>query len=139
MNANDLIGVSLELRKFLSQQQGAMAGDLVFAASPATVGATATTGGFTRTVTVSLLNAAGEVQSWFNKAFTAGVAVSDTSTLATATIPSTTLTFVNGKASVVVTGSVNTWAAAETDTVTVAAQTVMGYSLATVTSVQTFA
>jgi len=115
-----------------------MSGDLVFTASPATLGTSEAVAdaGTTRTVQVALKNAAGDVHEWFNKAITTGVAVSD-STTPTPTIPSTTLTFVNGLASVVVTYPAGVYGAGEAVTLTVNAATILGETVAAVTSVDT--
>jgi len=121
-----------------ARRQEAMSGDLVFTASPATLGTSEAVAdaGTTRTVQVALKNAAGDVHEWFNKAITTGVAVSD-STTPTPTIPSTTLTFVNGLASVVVTYPAGVYGAGEAVTLTVNAATILGETVAAVTSVDT--
>ena len=116
----------------------ALAGDLVLVVTPATVVRTPITGAWTRTVRCELQTAAGEVHTWFSKAIATGVSVSDASSAGTATIASTTLTFVNGGVSVVVTGSANAWLNAETDTLTIAQATILGYTVAQKTSVETF-
>jgi hypothetical protein len=116
----------------------AMSGDLVFVVSPATVNRAATGAAWQRTVTISLKTAAGAVHTWFNKAIATGVSIGDDSTAGTASIPSTTLTFVNGVATVVVSGDAQAWLAAETDTLTVAAAVILGVTVPGVTSVQTF-
>jgi len=116
----------------------AMSGDMVFAVSPATLTTLHVGVAWTRTVKVALKDAAGNIHRWFNKAIATGVSIADVSSAGTATIPSTTLTFVNGEASVVVSGDAQTWAAADTDTLTVAAATIMGYTVAAKTSVETF-
>ena len=117
----------------------AMAGDMVLSITPATVAGVAATAAWTRTVDIVLKNAAGQVHSWLNKAFTTTLSIADTSTLGTATIASTTLTLVNGRARVTVTGSNHAWDAAETDTLTVGNLTIMGYTVTGGTSVETFA
>ncbi len=89
-------------------------------------------------VTVMLKNASGDVHTWFNKAIATGVSIADTSALGTATIPSTTLTFTNGVATVVVSGSAHAWTNTETDTLTVTQATILGYTVASKTSVETF-
>lgn len=121
-----------------ARRQEAMSGDMVFTATPATLGTvdTVADAGTTRTVQVALKNAAGDVHEWFNKAIATGVAVSDTTT-PTPTIASTTLTFVNGVASVVITYPAGAYSAAETVTLTIAAETVLGETIASVTSVDT--
>jgi len=131
-------GFPLELRKEIALRDKALAGDMVFVVTPATVAPAPRATAWTRTVVVELQTAAGEVHSWFDRAITTGVSIADTSTAGTATIPSTTLTFVNGKASVVVSGDAANWLNTETDTLTVAQATILGYTVAAKTSVETF-
>jgi hypothetical protein len=133
------LGFQPELRDAVKVRDKAMAGDMVFVVSPATVTTAALATAWTRTVVVELKTAAGEVHEWFDKAIATGVSIADTSTAGTATIASTTLTFVNGKATVVISGDAQAWLAAETDTLTIAAATIMGYTVASKTSVETFA
>jgi len=133
-----LIGVQPELRKELSLRDEALSGDMLFVVSPATVAPVPTAAAWTRTVTVELQTAGGKLHNWFNKAITTGVSIADTSTAGTASIPSTTLTFVNGIASVVVSGDVADWLNTETDTLTVAQATILGSTIAAKTSVETF-
>lgn len=116
----------------------AMSGDLVFVVTPATCGKAATSSAWTRTVNIELQNAAGEVQTWFSKAITTGVSIADVSSAGTASIPSTTLTFVEGRATVVVSGNAAAWLQNDTDTLTVAQATILGYTVASKTSVETF-
>ena len=116
----------------------ASAGDILFVVDPATVTPVPLSTAWTRTVTVTLETAAGEIHEWFNKAITTGVSIADTSTAGTATIPATTLTFANGKATVVVSGDAEDWLNTETDTLTVAQATILGYTIAAKTSVETF-
>ena len=114
----------------------AMSGDLLFSISPATK-STPHASAASRTVTITLVDAAGDVCTWFNKAITAGVAIGHSSSAGTATIASTVLTFVNGVATVVITLG-GTWAGADSDTLTIAAAVIMGYTVPQVTSVETF-
>ena len=114
----------------------AMSGDMLFSISPATK-STPHASAATRTVTITLVDAAGDVCTWFNKAITAGVAIGHSGASGTATIASTVLTFVNGVATVVITIG-GTWAGADSDTLTIAAATIMGYTVPQVTSVETF-
>lgn len=125
-------------RDYLSLIEKAMAGDLIWVLTPATLSTPATALAWTRSVLVELQTAAGEVHTWFNKAITSGVSIGDTSGAGTASIVSTTLTIVNGKAVIVVSGDAASWAAAETDTLTVAQATILGYTVAQKTSVETF-
>ncbi len=113
-----------------------MSGDMLFSVSPATK-STPHASAASRTVVISLVDAAGDVHTWFNKAITAGVSIGHNGGSGTATIASTVLTFVNGVATVVITIG-GTWAGADTDTLTIAAATIMGYTVAGVTSVETF-
>ena len=82
--------------------------------------------------------AGGQVHEWFNKDITSGVSIADTSSAGTASIASTTLSFTKGKATVVITGSAHSWLNSETDTLTVAQATILGYTVASKTSVETF-
>jgi hypothetical protein len=132
------IGLSPELNRELALRDDALAGDMLFVVSPATVTPAPTSAIWTRTVIVELQNANGEVHHWFNKAITSGVSIANTSSAGTATIPATTLTFVDGKATVVVSGDAESWLNSETDTLTVAEATILGYTIAAKTSVETF-
>lgn len=136
---NNNIGVSPQQRRIDDLQAKAAAGDLVWVLTPATKSTAATSAAWTRKVLVQLKTAAGEVHEWFNKAITTGVSIADTSSAGTASITSTTLTIVNGQAEITVSGTAAAWNAAETDTLTVAAATIMGYTVASKTSVETFA
>lgn len=131
-------GVAPELRSEIYLRDKAMSGDLVFVATPATKSTAHLHTSWTRSVVVELQTAAGEVHTWFNKAITTGVSIADDSTAGTATIGSTTLTFTNGRASVTVTGSAHDWLAGDTNTLTVAQATILGYTVAAKTSVETF-
>jgi hypothetical protein len=113
----------------------AMSGDMVISISPATK-STAHGSAASRTVTITLKNAAGDVHTWFNKAIATGVSIAKTSSSGTATIGSTTLTFVNGVASVLITIG-GTWAGADHNDLTIAAATILGYTVAGGTSVET--
>lgn len=121
----------------LMQMQKAASGDMVFAVSPATTTRAATAAAFTRNTCVCLKDADGNIHNWFTKNITSGVSIADTSTAGTASIPSTTLSFVNGIAPVVVSGSAAAWLAGETNTLTVTAATILGYTVAAKTSVET--
>lgn len=118
--------------------QKAVCGDIVFTVTPATLTTSATSAARTRVVNIVLASADGVIHEWFNKAITSGVSIAETSTAGTATIASTTLTFVNGSASVTISLNAAAWVAAETDTLTVAQATILGYTVAAKTSVETF-
>ena len=127
---------------FLNYEQymmkAALNGDIVVSISPATATHAATVStGWTRTVTVTLKNAAGEIHTWANFAYASGCSIADTSSPGTASIPSTTLTFVNGVATVVVTGDAQSWTST-TDTLTVPTLTILGFTVTGGTSVETF-
>ena len=110
-------------------------GSLVLVISPATV-TTAHGSAGNRTVTVTLEDKAGETHTWFNDTVASGVSIAKSSSAGTATIGSTTLTFSSGVASVTITEG-GTWAAADTDTLTVAPQTLFGFTVSGGTSVET--
>jgi hypothetical protein len=131
-------GIQPATREELYLRDKAASGDLVWVLTPATVTPAPLSTAWTRNVVVELQTAAGEVHSWFNKAITTGVSIADTSTAGTATIPSTTLTIEDGKATVVVSGDAQDWLDTETDTLTVAQATILGYTVAAKTSVETF-
>lgn len=109
--------------------------NMVFVVSPATL-STAHGSAANRIVTITLQNSAGETHTWYNRAVATGVSVAKSSSAGTVTIPSTTLTFVNGVATVTITEG-GTWAGADTDTLTIAAETIFGFSVASQTSVET--
>jgi MOSC domain-containing protein YiiM len=115
-----------------------MSGDMVMVITPGTVNRAATAAAWTRSVVISIETAAGDVHAWLNQAYAASLAIADTSAAGTATIVSTTLTLVNGQATIVVSGDAAAWLAVETDTLTVSNLTVMGYTITGGTSVQTF-
>jgi len=118
--------------------EAAMSGDIVFTVSPATLVSDPISEAWTRTVTVTVETAAGLDHIWLDQAIATGVSIANTSTAGTATIPSTTLTFVDGVATVVVSGDAEDWLNTETDTLTVAEATILGYTIAAKTSVETF-
>lgn len=117
----------------------ALGGDILWVLTPATVAPAPTAAAFTREVVVEAQNAAGEIHAWLNEVIASGVAIADTSTAGTATIPSTTLTIVDGRATIVISGDAQDWLDTETDTLTVAEYTgFAGQTLAVKTSVETF-
>lgn len=131
-------GIQLAVKDELKIRDKALAGDIAFVVSPSTVSTTPLSTAWTRTVGVELQTTAGEVHQWFNKAITTGVSIADTSSAGTATIPSTTLTFANGKASVVVSGDAQDWlggtAQVETITCTAGESTGAGNITMTITA-----
>lgn len=121
-----------------TERDKACSGDMVMVITPATVAPTPTAAAWTRSVLISIETAAGDVHSWLNASYAATLAIADTSLAGTATIVSTTLTLVNGQATVVVSGDAAAWLNAETDTLTVSNLTIMGYTVTGGTSVETF-
>jgi hypothetical protein len=103
------LGFSPELREEINLRDEAASGDILFVVTPSTVSTSPTAALWTRSVLIELQNATGKVHTWFNSAIATGVSVGDTSSAGTATIPSTTLTLVNGKATVVVSGDAQAW------------------------------
>ena len=131
-------GIQIAVREELSLRDKALSGDIVMVIDPETVAPLPTAVAWTRNVKVSIQSAAGEVHNWLNQAYTTTASVGDTSTAGTATIASTTLTIVDGEATIVVTGDLADWLATETDTLTLGNITVLGYTVTGGTSVETF-
>lgn len=98
-----------ELYDYMETLADGMSGDMVFVLTPSTVEAVPTATAWTRSVQIELQNAAGDRQTWFKKAITSGVSIADSSSAGTATITTTTLTFVDGVATVVVSGDEAAW------------------------------
>lgn len=116
----------------------AMSGDMVMVISPTTVAPAPTSSAFTRNVEITIETAGGEVHEWLTQDYATTLSIADTSTAGTASITSTTLSLVNGQATVVVSGDAQDWLDTETDTLTVGNITVMGYTVTGGTSVETF-
>jgi hypothetical protein len=114
-----------------------MAGDIVMVIDPETVDTPATALAWTRNVRISIETAAGVVHDWLSGDYATTLSIADLGG-GTATIVSTTLEIRGGSAIVVVSGDAATWAAAETDTLTVANITVLGVTATGGTSVETF-
>ena len=131
------LGIRPQLRDMFELMGKAFSGDMVWVCTPSVYSAVATAAAWTKDFYVELQTAAGEVHTWFNDVIASGVAISDDSS-GTATIPSTTLTIVNGAATITVSGNTATWAAGERVTLTVAAATIMGYTVAAKTGILTF-
>ncbi len=90
---------------------------------------TATTEAWTKTLIIEAVNPDGDVHTWLNQSFTTRLSIADTSTAGTASIVSTTITFVDGVATIVISGSAHAWVAAETVTLTIANITLNGYTI----------
>lgn len=98
-----------QLADFLELQADAMQGDMVLDISPSTVNTAPTAAAWTRDVVITLQNAAGDTHEWMDAAFTTTLSIADASSAGTASIVSTTLTFVNGVATIVVSGDAAAW------------------------------
>ena len=118
--------------------QEGLAGDIEWQITPVTVTPVPTAVAWTRYVECAAVNAAGEVHEWLEGEFASGLSIADTSTAGTASIGSTTLTLVKGKAIVAVDGDAAAWLNAETDTLTLEALTFQGTVMSAVTSEETF-
>src|SRR5512139_351115 len=132
------LGIRPQLRDIFELMGKAFSGDMVWVCTPALYSKVATAATWTMDFYVELQTAAGEVHTWFNKVIASGVSIADTSGAGTATIPSTTLTIVDGAATITVTGDTAAWVAGQTVTLTVTAATLMGYTVAATTGVLTF-
>lgn len=126
------------LRDAMVLRDKALSGDLVWVVTPSTAAPVPTAAAWTRDVLVELKTAAGEVHTWFSDAIATGVSIADDSTAGTASITSTTLTIANGKVVITVSGDEAAWLDTETDTLTIAEATILGYTVAAKTSVETF-
>ena len=131
-------GIQPAVREELKIRDKAMAGDIVMSVTPATVTPVPTSAAWTRNVVVSIESAAGEVHQWLSGTYATTLSVGDTSTAGTASIVATTLTIVNGQATVVVSGDAQDWLNTETDTLTVANITVLGVTVTGGASIETF-
>lgn len=134
----DMEGVKPQLRDYLALQEKAMNGDVVMMIDPETVVVTPTSAAWTRNVLITIETAAGELHTWVNSAHATTASIGDTSTAGTASIVSTTLTLVDGKATIVVSGDAADWLNTETDTLTIGNIVLAGVTVTGGTSVETF-
>jgi hypothetical protein len=119
----------------LLRLQEACSGDMVFAIAPPTKATVHPISATARTVRISLTNAAGLVHEWFNGPIT--VAIAKVSPAGVAALPGgTTPTMTNGVIDIPI-NLTGTWAAADTDTLTLSSLTIMGKSVTGGTSVET--
>ena len=116
----------------------AMGGDLVLTISPETVAPVPTSEAWTRDVIITIVDSNGDTHEWLTGDFATILSIANTSTAGTATIASTTLSLVNGTATVTVSGDAEDWLTTETDTLTVANVTILGYTVTGGTSLETF-
>jgi len=131
-------GIAPRIRAEIALRDKALSGDIVMVIDPETVAPVPTAAAWTRNVKISLQTAAGEVHNWLDHAYATTASIANDSTAGTATIPSTTLTLVNGEATIVVSGDAAAWLDTETDTLTIGNITVLGYTVTGGTSVETF-
>jgi hypothetical protein len=133
-----------ELEGMAASLQLMVSGDMALECDPETLGSSAAAvnaaiagDGFSREVTVSLVDTEGNKLIAFNGTLPVGVATSSNGTEAANIDEATTLTFVEGEASITInyTGS---WAAADTCTLTVGdTSSILGYPVLDATSVDT--
>ena len=131
-------GQGLTANQEINLLEKAMSGDMVLVITPTTVDVDTTATGWTRDVLISLQTAIGEVHTWANLSESGILAVTEDGGGTVAGSPATEIALINGSCVVTLTGSTATWADAETDTLTVSAMTILGYSVAGGTSVETF-
>lgn len=134
-NISEMSGIQPELRAYLDDLEGALNGDIVMDVSPAATGSAAAVE--SRDVTVTIKNAAGDTLEWVNSTFATTVSKADvTDGNGTSAVDSATLSLVNGVGTVTVTYS-DTWAADDTQTVTIGNITLAGVTVTGGTSVDT--
>jgi hypothetical protein len=122
----------------LGEVWNAMSGNMTMVITPETVAPAPTAAAWTREVEIKIINGNGKVCEWLTESYTTTLSIADTSTAGTASIASTTLNIVEGKAVVVVSGDAADWLNTETDTLTVGNLTILGYTVTGGTSVETF-
>ena len=134
-NISTMPGVQPELRQYLDGLEGALNGDIVMDVSPATLGSGTTVE--TRVVNVTIKDAAGDTLEWVNTTIASKISKTDvTEGNGTSAISASTLTLVNGVGTVTVTYS-DTWAADDTQTVTIASIVLAGVTVTGGTSADT--
>lgn len=132
-----------EMGDFYTALKNGISGDLVLQVTPATLGNSAAavntavgTTGFSRNVTIKLIDSLNNLHTWFNGSFAIGIA--DTSATGVAAIHGglTVATFVAGVALITIDYTA-AWAAADTCTLTVTGGTKLGYTITNKTSIDT--
>ena len=109
------------LSSLLEAMKNSFNGDIIMEISPAATTRDATAAAFTRTVTITFKDSAGNVHTWLTQTFAATLSIGDTSVAGVASLPGgTSLVVVNGVATVVVAGSAAAWLALETNSLTIA-------------------
>jgi hypothetical protein len=131
-----------EMGDFYTVLTNALSGQLVLSITPATVGnsaaavTTAIAGaGFSRNVTIALVDASSNIHTWFDGTF--AITIADTATGAAAIRGGASVaTFVNGVALITI-DYTGTWASTNTSTFTITGGTKLGFTVADKTSVDT--
>ena len=127
----------------ITKMNEAMSGDIVLKCTPTALGSSAADiaaavladGYFEREVEISLVNAAGEVHTWFNGQLS--VAGSETNAGdGTADPTAAKVTLVNGVGTCIF-RYLKTWATGDIATLTITGGTILGYTIANKTSVDT--
>jgi hypothetical protein len=130
-------GIQPELREYLEGVEDALNGDVLMDISPSATGSDPTTADFTRDVTITIVNAAGETLEWVNAAFTTTASIAEvTNGNGAASIASTTLTLVDGVA-VITVSCTGTWIENDTSTLTIANIILAGVTVTAGTSIDT--
>jgi len=133
----DRMGIAPQQREYDEQVAKGMSADMLFVVTPATTTRVATAATWSQPIIVELQSASGRVHTWFNKTIATAIAASDASAAGTASMASTTLTFVDGKATATLIGSAAAWLDTETATATVAQHSILGTTVAAKTCVVT--
>jgi hypothetical protein len=131
------VNATLETRRGLIED--AMNGDMAIEITPADMDIGVATSGFTINTWVSLLNSSNSPHLWCNQSFATTASIATDSAAGGVTIPSTTLTFVNGVAPIVITADAADWLAEETITLTIADISILGFTVTGGTFVATLA
>lgn len=119
----------------------AIMGDMVMVITPTTDTPAPTAEAWEYEVEVAIKDASGNVHTWLTKDFATSVAITDDSAAGVASVDGetpTTLSLVNGKATITIKGTEAAWLNAETVTLTLSNLTIAGYTVTGGTCVLTF-
>lgn len=119
----------------------AIMGDMVMVITPTTDTPAPTAKAWEYEVEVAIKDASGNVHTWLTKDFATSVAITDDSAAGVASVDGetpTTLSLVNGKATITIKGTKAAWLNAETVTLTLSNLTIAGYTVTGGTCVLTF-
>lgn len=109
MKAAELIGVSPQLRRYLTKIENVLEGGLKWVVTPVVTTNAPTAAIWTRNVDIALKDDDNVVCDWFTASIESALSIADTSSAGTASIASTTLALVKGKATIVVSGDAEAW------------------------------